>query len=238
MPAARAQPPQRAVGAAQGAGPRLRGDQPGSRATRAGASRSRRPGVRRGPRPAGGPGDRDRPAAQRAERRRGPAATGRAACRPAATCPRGRWRPATCRPATATPAATSTTSTPLDGRPARGVRGRRDGPGCRRRRPRWRRCGPRSGRWSRSSPDPATVMVALDRLFDQYDFQQLVTLVYAVLDPDRDELVVVNAGHPPPLVLGTPDGSVERGRGGSRGCCSAPGARTAPRSGCRSARAT
>jgi serine phosphatase RsbU (regulator of sigma subunit) len=57
-------------------------------------------------------------------------------------------------------------------------------------------------------PDPATVMVALDRLFDQYDFQQLVTLVYAVLDPDNDELVVVNAGHPPPLVW-HPDGSVD-----------------------------
>jgi serine phosphatase RsbU (regulator of sigma subunit) len=57
-------------------------------------------------------------------------------------------------------------------------------------------------------PDPATVMIALDRLFDQYDFQQLVTLVYAVLDPQRDELVVVNAGHPPPLVW-HPDGSVD-----------------------------
>ena len=57
-------------------------------------------------------------------------------------------------------------------------------------------------------PDPGTVMVALDRLFDQYDFQQLVTLVYAVLDPARDELVVVNAGHPPPL-LSRADGDVE-----------------------------
>ncbi len=57
-------------------------------------------------------------------------------------------------------------------------------------------------------PDPATVMVALDRLFDQYDFQQLVTLVYAVLDPANDELVVVNAGHPPPLVW-HPDGTVD-----------------------------
>lgn len=57
-------------------------------------------------------------------------------------------------------------------------------------------------------PDPATVMLALDRLFDQYDFQQLVTLVYAVLDPANDELIVVNAGHPPPLVW-HPDGSVD-----------------------------
>ncbi len=49
-------------------------------------------------------------------------------------------------------------------------------------------------------PDPRTVLVALDRLFDQYDFQQLVTMVYAVFDPARNEVVVANAGHPPPLV--------------------------------------
>ena len=57
-------------------------------------------------------------------------------------------------------------------------------------------------------PDPRTVLEALDRLFEHYDFQQLVTLVYAVADPARDELVVVNAGHPPPVVRRA-DGSVE-----------------------------
>jgi serine phosphatase RsbU (regulator of sigma subunit) len=57
-------------------------------------------------------------------------------------------------------------------------------------------------------PDPRTVLVALDRLFDQYDFQQLVTMVYAVLDSSRDELVIANAGHPPPLVRRA-DGTVD-----------------------------
>jgi serine phosphatase RsbU (regulator of sigma subunit) len=57
-------------------------------------------------------------------------------------------------------------------------------------------------------PDPTAVLHALDRLFEQYDFHQLVTLVYAVADPARDELVVANAGHPPPVVHRA-DGSVE-----------------------------
>ncbi len=49
-------------------------------------------------------------------------------------------------------------------------------------------------------PDPAEVLLALDRLFEHYDFHQLVTLVYAVADPVRQEIVVANAGHPPPVV--------------------------------------
>ena len=57
-------------------------------------------------------------------------------------------------------------------------------------------------------PEPQTVLEAMDRLFDQYDFHQLVTMVYGVLDPSRDELVIANAGHPPPLVRRA-DGTVE-----------------------------
>ena len=57
-------------------------------------------------------------------------------------------------------------------------------------------------------PDPAAVLVALDRLFEHYDFHQLVTLVYAVADPARDEIVVANAGHPPPVIRRA-DGSVD-----------------------------
>jgi hypothetical protein len=57
-------------------------------------------------------------------------------------------------------------------------------------------------------PDPRTVLVALDRLFEHYDFHQLVTLVYGVADPARDELVLVSAGHVPPVVRRA-DGSVE-----------------------------
>ncbi len=57
-------------------------------------------------------------------------------------------------------------------------------------------------------PDPRAVLLALDRLFDHYDFHQLVTMVYAVADPARDEIAVANAGHPPPVVRRA-DGAVE-----------------------------
>lgn len=57
-------------------------------------------------------------------------------------------------------------------------------------------------------PDARAVLMALDQLFEQYDFHQLVTIVYAIADPLRDELVVANAGHPPP-VLRRAKGDVE-----------------------------
>ncbi len=72
-------------------------------------------------------------------------------------------------------------------------------------------------------PDPAAVLEKLDTLFQQFDLAQLVTLVYGVVDPVRDEITLCNAGHPPPVVLhadGTsaqlpdPDG-VPLGVGGS-----------------------
>ncbi|MFC4786932.1 SpoIIE family protein phosphatase [Nocardioides sp. MAHUQ-72] len=57
-------------------------------------------------------------------------------------------------------------------------------------------------------PQPEVVLRKLDLLFATYGMSQLVTLVYALADPSRNELVVVNAGHPPPLVL-REDGAVE-----------------------------
>ncbi|MGZ4599892.1 MAG: GAF domain-containing SpoIIE family protein phosphatase [Oryzihumus sp.] len=57
-------------------------------------------------------------------------------------------------------------------------------------------------------PAPATVTGRLDLMFAQYPTEQLVTLVYMVADPVRGELVVANAGHPPPVLLrrdGTPE---------------------------------
>jgi serine phosphatase RsbU (regulator of sigma subunit) len=50
-------------------------------------------------------------------------------------------------------------------------------------------------------PTPEVVMRELDLMFDQYPSEQLVTLVYGVMDPARDQLVVANAGHPPPVLL-------------------------------------
>ena len=58
-------------------------------------------------------------------------------------------------------------------------------------------------------PDPAAVMSKLDMLFARYDLGQLVTLVCAIVEPDDDRLWVVNAGHPPMMLLRR-DGSVEQ----------------------------
>jgi serine phosphatase RsbU (regulator of sigma subunit) len=58
-------------------------------------------------------------------------------------------------------------------------------------------------------PTPASVMENLDRMFDQFPSDQLVTLVYLVADPAKEELVVTNAGHPPPVLLRA-DGSTEQ----------------------------
>lgn len=58
-------------------------------------------------------------------------------------------------------------------------------------------------------PTPEVVMANLDAMFAQFPTEQLVTLVYAVVDPTRDVLVVCNAGHPPPVVLRA-DGSAEQ----------------------------
>ena len=58
-------------------------------------------------------------------------------------------------------------------------------------------------------PTPASVMANLDRMFDQFPSDQLVTLVYLVADPAKDELIVTNAGHPPPVLLRA-DGSTEQ----------------------------
>lgn len=64
-------------------------------------------------------------------------------------------------------------------------------------------------------PDPTSVMTRLDLLFARFPTDHLVTLVYAVADPARDELAVASAGHPPPLLV-APGGEahfVESARG-------------------------
>jgi serine phosphatase RsbU (regulator of sigma subunit) len=57
-------------------------------------------------------------------------------------------------------------------------------------------------------PDPHTVLERLDRLFEQYEIDQLVTMIYAVVDPVRHELTLANAGHPAPVMLRA-DGTLE-----------------------------
>ncbi len=52
-------------------------------------------------------------------------------------------------------------------------------------------------------PAPAAVLTALDDFFEARDAEEIVTLVYGVLDPGEGVLVWSNGGHPPPLLVGT-----------------------------------
>lgn len=54
-------------------------------------------------------------------------------------------------------------------------------------------------------PDPAVVVGKLDRMFAQLGITQLVSLVYAVIDPVASQLRLITAGHHPPLLI-SPDG--------------------------------
>lgn len=57
-------------------------------------------------------------------------------------------------------------------------------------------------------PSPESVVRRLDKMFATFEYSQLVTLVYVLADTARNELSVVNAGHPPPVVLRA-DGSLQ-----------------------------
>jgi serine phosphatase RsbU (regulator of sigma subunit) len=57
-------------------------------------------------------------------------------------------------------------------------------------------------------PNPGAVLAGMDRVFDALHLEQLVTMVYAVADPALDQLQVINAGHPPPVLLAA-DGQIE-----------------------------
>jgi serine phosphatase RsbU (regulator of sigma subunit) len=57
-------------------------------------------------------------------------------------------------------------------------------------------------------PEPPAVLAGMDRVFDALHLEQLVTMVYAVADPALDQLQVINAGHPPPVLLAA-DGQIE-----------------------------
>jgi serine phosphatase RsbU (regulator of sigma subunit) len=57
-------------------------------------------------------------------------------------------------------------------------------------------------------PEPDAVLAGMDRVFDALHLEQLVTMVYAVADPSLDQLQVINAGHPPPVLIAA-DGQIE-----------------------------
>jgi serine phosphatase RsbU (regulator of sigma subunit) len=48
-------------------------------------------------------------------------------------------------------------------------------------------------------PDPPVVMSRLEAVFERYEMDQLVTMVYAVVDPERNQISLTNAGHLPPV---------------------------------------
>lgn len=50
-------------------------------------------------------------------------------------------------------------------------------------------------------PAPEVVLERLDRMLLMYGGEQMVTLAYLTVDPAQDELVIANAGHPPPVLL-------------------------------------
>jgi PAS domain S-box-containing protein len=50
-------------------------------------------------------------------------------------------------------------------------------------------------------PTPSIVLDKLDQMFAQFPTEQLVTVVFVLADPARDEIQVANAGHPPPVIL-------------------------------------
>ena len=55
---------------------------------------------------------------------------------------------------------------------------------------------------------PAAVMNGLDRVFERWALGQLVTVVYGIADAARDDVQIINAGHPAPVLM-MADGSVE-----------------------------
>ncbi len=57
-------------------------------------------------------------------------------------------------------------------------------------------------------PDPVSLLTRLDTFFDRYELNQLVTMLYGVVDPRTSELVIANAGHLPPVIIRA-DGNTE-----------------------------
>jgi len=54
--------------------------------------------------------------------------------------------------------------------------------------------------------DPAAVFKRVDAFFEAFDLDQLVTVLYLLIDRDSNEVQIGNAGHLPPLLI-TPDGA-------------------------------
>jgi GAF domain-containing protein len=71
-------------------------------------------------------------------------------------------------------------------------------------------------------PAPAAVLTALDTLNVELDIDEIVTLVYVLLDLDRGRARLARAGHLPPVLV-HPDGRVEYLEGAGTAPLGAPG---------------
>jgi GAF domain-containing protein len=50
-------------------------------------------------------------------------------------------------------------------------------------------------------PDPTAVLTRLDQVFEAYQVDQLVTMLYGVVQPATDSVTLANAGHLPPVLV-------------------------------------
>ncbi len=55
--------------------------------------------------------------------------------------------------------------------------------------------------YAADDPDPVSVFTRVDGFFEVTGFEQLVTVLYFLIDPDRGVVQVANAGHLPPLAV-------------------------------------
>jgi sigma-B regulation protein RsbU (phosphoserine phosphatase) len=55
--------------------------------------------------------------------------------------------------------------------------------------------------YAMETDDPADVLTRLDRKVQRFEPDAMATAIYAVIPPDRETIVLSNAGHPPPVVI-------------------------------------
>ena len=49
--------------------------------------------------------------------------------------------------------------------------------------------------------DPASVLTRLDRKVQHFEFNQLITVLYGILDPRSGQISISSAGHLPPIMV-------------------------------------
>ena len=77
-------------------------------------------------------------------------------------------------------------------------------------------------------PDPVTVFRRVDALFAWTRIEQLATMVYLLIDPSAGTVQLANAGHVPPLLVGTDGLGPCRSRPSPRSASGCPTATPSP----------